>query len=166
MRRWQCGLGAVLAVAGMGSAQAQTPQILCDNVRKLVQAAFEPTAFGSVVANGAPTVIPEQSFRECYYDASGPSYSCRLPVPSEQMGAAHNSLGQILTVCLEVAPSVEQVEPGLFKLPFISFVFGPGEGPSVSVTLYPRQDWGIYADEAWDEEFTDFGFDLIVTRLI
>jgi hypothetical protein len=166
MRHWHRVLGVVLAVAGTGSAQAQTPQLLCDNVRKIVEAAFQPTAFGPVVANGAPTVIPEQSFRECSYDASGPSYRCDLPVPADQMRQVHTNLGQILGVCLEVQPFVEQVEPGLFKLPFLSFTIGADAGPSVGVTLYPRQDWGMYADEAWDEEFTNFGFDLVVTRLL
>lgn len=165
MRRWQSVLGVVLGLAGTGSAQAQSPQVLCDNVRKIVEAAFQPTAFGSVVANGAPTVIPEQSFRECSYDASGPSYSCDLPVPSDQMRMVHGNLGQILSVCLEVQPTVEEVEPGLFRLPYLSFVVGPGEGPNVMATLYPRQDWGAYAEDAWDEEFTNFGFDLVVSPL-
>lgn len=164
-RRTVFAVMAIVATAA-GPAQAQSPQALCDNVRKIVEAAFAPAPFSTVLTNGAPALLPEASFRECSYDASGPSYSCRLPVAQAQMATLHNNLGQVLTVCLETQPSVEQVEPGLGRLPYIGYLIGGGQGPSVGVTLYPRQDWGMYQDDAWDEEFTDFGFDLVVTRLL
>jgi hypothetical protein len=153
-------------MAAAQPAQAQSQQALCDNVRKIVQAGFEPSAFGSLLANGAPTLIPEASFRECSFAADGPSYRCRLPIAKEHMATVHNNLGQVLTACLQVQPTLEQVEPALGRLPYFGYVFGTDPGPSVSVSLYPRQDWGEYQDDAWDEEFTDFGFDLVVTRLL
>ena len=161
MKRIGTALAALLATAAQ-PAQAQSPQVMCDNVRKIVTAAIEPTAFGSVLgANGAAALLPSDSFRECRFEADGPSYICRVPVPREQMAQVHNAFGQILTQCLQAQPDVEQVEPGLFTLPYFTFLVGN----RVSVGVYPRQDWGIYAEEAWDEEFTDFGFDLVISRL-
>ena len=162
MRRTGTAVAALLAVA-VQPAQAQSPQVLCDNVRKIVTASVEPTAFASVLGAGSvPTLLPSDSFRECHFEADGPRYSCRVPVPEEQMAAVHKALGQILTQCLQVQPDVEQVEPALGTLPYFSFLVGD----RVSVGVYPRQDWGMSAADAQDEEFTDFGFDLIVSRLI
>ncbi len=59
-----------------------------------------------------------------------------------------------------MALNAEQLEPALMatgKLPYLSF---EAVDDQAAATLYPRQDWGEYADEAWDEEFTNFGFDL------
>ena len=161
MKRIGIALAALLATAAQ-PAQAQSPQVLCDNVRKIVTSAIEPSAFGSVLAaNGAAALLPSDSFRECRFEADGPRYSCRVPVPQEQMAQVHNALGQILTQCLQAQPEVEQVEPGLFALPYFTFMVGT----RVSVGVFPRQDWGVSAEDAWDEEFPDFGFDLVITRL-
>lgn len=165
MKRIFLAAAGILALNAQ-PAQAQNQQLLCDNLRKIVQAGFEPSAFASLLNNGNPTLLPEVSFRDCHYLADGPSYSCRLPIAQTHMAAVHNHLGQLLTACLQVQPILETVEPGTFRLPHISYVIDTGNGQSVSLTLYPRQDWGAYQDDAWDEEFTDFGFDVVTTRLL
>lgn len=160
MGRWHYILGAALAFAGTASAQAQTPQIFCDNMRRIVAAAGETKPFGSLLnPSGFAAFKPAPDIKSCAYNyLYNHTYTCDAPFAKAQMVEALNGIGNTLAQCFGGEPSPGPAEIG--KLPSLSWFF---DG-DVSVHLYPREDWGQYADDAGDEEFTRFGFDLVVAR--
>jgi len=160
MRSFHFVAGALLAGSCAASAQAQSPQVFCDNMRRMIAAAGEARPFAALLdANGLAAFRPAPEIPHCTYSAqSGFDYACKIVFPQAQMREAHAGIGQTLTQCLGTG-----AEPGpadIGKLPSLSWFLAG----NVSIHLYPREDWGQYADDAGDEEFTDFGFDLVVAR--